>query len=466
MRFGEQGFEKAFAMLHGAFGLEQRRDIDLAVDTEQFREIERGERGLRILAFGDQHPDRGIGIDMVKDLRHGEELANGGGVLDRQRGEIGAERLRVVEQGADPQQRGLAGKIEPVFGVDPPTDGVLQLRCVHPEMDAAHAKAVGTHRGGEHEELPGTRLAGAARAILQHGDKRRERNQLCRVVSRQPVRGIRKGSGIAEVALKQTLHCGSMDMGGAQNRQCGMRGIDLFELRRVARQPQRLFAQPVVDAGRPADVGPPVHVVANPAGETERQRLQLAPTVWPAPRRCREEQGIERIARILRPAECRHCLAMLMVQGYRRAARIGDADRRFGHRAAAGGPGNRIALRGREQEGRVGGKDDMEQRVRPAPGKGRKLALIAEQRLKGLVVVVRRDWREQIEQAVGAAQQALAFQLGDQPCCARQRKAASFQCARNIEAELEHRIEQRRLGGSQMQHAKAFTQVSGAVHGR
>ena len=90
---GEQGIEKPLAVLHCAFGLEQRRNIDLVVDAEQLREKERGEHCLRVFAFGDQHADRRIGIDVVQDLRHGEELAHGGGVLDGERGEIGPQRF-------------------------------------------------------------------------------------------------------------------------------------------------------------------------------------------------------------------------------------------------------------------------------------------------------------------------------------------------------------------------------------
>ena len=71
-------------MFQRAFGFEQGRDIDLVLDPEQLGEIERSENGGRLFAFGDQHADRRVGIDMGEDLRHGEKLARRRGALDRQ----------------------------------------------------------------------------------------------------------------------------------------------------------------------------------------------------------------------------------------------------------------------------------------------------------------------------------------------------------------------------------------------
>ena len=144
----QQRIEKAAAMFHRAFGFEQRRDIDFVLDAEQPREIERSEHGLRLLAFGDQHADRRVAVDMVEDLRHCQELADGCGALYRQRGEVAAQRLHIGKQVAQTVERGTAGEIEAVVGVDAAADGVEQLRAVHPEMDPAHAEAIGTHRGG------------------------------------------------------------------------------------------------------------------------------------------------------------------------------------------------------------------------------------------------------------------------------------------------------------------------------
>ena len=93
----QQGFEETPAMFHRGFRLEQGRDVDLVGDAEQFREIERGEHGLRLLALSDEHADRRVGVDVLDDLRHREELPDGGGALDGERGEIAAQWLDLVK---------------------------------------------------------------------------------------------------------------------------------------------------------------------------------------------------------------------------------------------------------------------------------------------------------------------------------------------------------------------------------
>ena len=92
--FPEQRIEQSPAMFERLLGLEQRRDVDLVGDPEQVREVECDQHRRWLFAFGDQHADRGVGIDVLEDFRHRQELADRGRALDRQRGEIGAQRLR------------------------------------------------------------------------------------------------------------------------------------------------------------------------------------------------------------------------------------------------------------------------------------------------------------------------------------------------------------------------------------
>ena len=132
--------------------------------------------------------------------------------------------LRLVEQRADADQRGLAGEIEPVFGIDPAADGIVQLRGIHAEMDAAHAQPVGAHRGGEHQQLARGLVGGICAAFSSCGDDRRERHQPRRIVRGQPVGRIRQRVGIAEIAGEQRLHFGGMRLGGAQRRKRGRPG--------------------------------------------------------------------------------------------------------------------------------------------------------------------------------------------------------------------------------------------------
>ena len=126
-RLGQQGLQKAPAMFQRALCFKQGRDIDLALYPKQTREIKRRQHGGRLLALGDQHPHRAVGVDVVQDLGHRQEQPDGGGILNRQRGEIGAQRLGLRQQLAHFDQGGLAAKVQLAIGIDPAADGVLQL---------------------------------------------------------------------------------------------------------------------------------------------------------------------------------------------------------------------------------------------------------------------------------------------------------------------------------------------------
>ena len=86
---------------------------------------------------------------MIENLRHRQELADRGCALDRERREIAAQGLRLVDRLAHLLERGAAGEIEAVFGIDATADGVVKLRAVHAEMNPAHAEPIGAHRGGK-----------------------------------------------------------------------------------------------------------------------------------------------------------------------------------------------------------------------------------------------------------------------------------------------------------------------------
>ena len=145
---GEKRVEKAPAMFQRALGLEQGRNIDPVLDTEQPREIERGEHGRGLLALGHQHADRRIAVDMLQDLRHRQELAHGGAALDGQAGEVGALRLRIVQQVAQRRHGTAAGQVD-LGIVEFAADRVVQLLRVHAEMYPPHAEAVRAHRRGQ-----------------------------------------------------------------------------------------------------------------------------------------------------------------------------------------------------------------------------------------------------------------------------------------------------------------------------
>ena len=134
---------------------------------------------------------------MVENLRAGEKQADGGRVLYRQRGEIGAERPRPIEQFAHLHQRGLTGEIELALGIDAAADGVLQLRGVYPEMHPAHAQPIGAHRGGGGEQGEGGGIIGFGGEGFQIGDQRGEAGELVGVIGGEGVGGGGYLDGIA-----------------------------------------------------------------------------------------------------------------------------------------------------------------------------------------------------------------------------------------------------------------------------
>ena len=126
--FRQQGIEKAPPVFERGFGFEQGRDIDFVFDAEQPREIQRSQHGLRLFAFGDQHADRRIGIDMVQDLRHDQKLPHGGRGFDCQRAEIHPQRRGAGQHFAQPRQRAPAAPVERAIGIDAAAQGIVQLR--------------------------------------------------------------------------------------------------------------------------------------------------------------------------------------------------------------------------------------------------------------------------------------------------------------------------------------------------
>ncbi len=342
----------------------------------------------------------------------------------------------------------------------------MELRGVHPKMDAAHAETVSAHRGGQDQQAARRGLIGGSGGFLQPGDQRRQRDQLGRVILGQPVRRAGKIGRRRQVFPEQRLHLAGMGRGRPKLRQDRAGRIDPFELRGIAFQAQRLFTQAEMDAGRPADVGPPVHVVAHPGREAIGQRPEFTPPLGPALDGGREQQVVQAVPRILRAAQGRQDLAMLEVERDRGPFTLGDTDCRFRNRAAAGRIGHGVALRRGQQKGRVRGEDDVEQRMRPTPGEP--FIVRAEPRKpgEGGFVVRNPDRLQQAGQAVGAVEQAVALKLGRKPGRVAQRQAARFQIAGQFQAELENRVEQRRFGCALVQNAKAFAKLGAAGHRR
>lgn len=140
------------------------------------------------------------------------------------------------------------------------------------------------------------------------------------------------------------------------------------------------------------------------------------------------------------------------------------ADRR-GHRVVGKcGGGHGIGLRRVEQEGRVRGENRMEQRLLPARAELAEAVLLVEQGGDARQVRLGHGRRDETAQAHRTALQRLAFEFRDECGHVVKRQRACFQLARQIVAELEHRIEKRGLGGALVQRLEALAQLCNGLH--
>ena len=82
----------------------------------------------------------------------------------------------------------LAGEVQRSRRVQLAADGVVQLLGVYPEMDPAHAEAIGAHGGGQGLQGNGPRaVTCCARLGLQRGDIAFQAEQLSRIAGGEPV---------------------------------------------------------------------------------------------------------------------------------------------------------------------------------------------------------------------------------------------------------------------------------------
>jgi hypothetical protein len=106
----------------------------------------------------------------------------------------------------------------------------------------------------------------------------------------------------------------------------------------------------------------------------------------------------------------------------------------------------------------------MEQRLFPARAEGAETVFLVQQPADRIEVFGRVGRRDQPPQARGPALQRGAFQLGDQAFDVGEVQRATFELARKIVAELEHRIEQRRFGRPFMQLLEPRPQLADCLH--
>jgi hypothetical protein len=402
---------------------------------------------------------------VVQDLRHGQELADRGAGLDRQRGEVDAQRLHFGQQLAQARDRALAGNVERAFRVDPAAQGVVKLRGIDPEVDPPHAQAIRAHGARQRRQAHRhVAIFGSGGIGFQRGNQRRQAEQLGRIVGRQAVGRRCQSLGRIERARKQLGHFRSMGLRRIERGDQRVIGHQAGKPRRIGGQPARLFAQAECDRGVPADIGAAIHVIADPGGKAERQRPEIEPAARPALAGMGQQRGVDAVARMAGTLDRVAHFKVLEFQGD-----LGAVGRQGTHRGGQRivgqrGRGYGIGLRRIEQERGVRGEHRMQQRLFPAGAELAEAVFLVQQGGHARQVLVGIGRRHQPAQAPGTALQRLALQLGHQAFHVVERQGTGLQLAREIVAELEYRIEQRRFGGPLVQLAQTVPELCDGLH--
>jgi hypothetical protein len=204
-----------------------------------------------------------------------------------------------------------------------------------------------------------------------------------------------------------------MDLRRIERGKQRVLGRKAAQARGIRPQTARLFLQAERNRRVPADVGPAIHVIADPGGKTERQRAEIEPAARPALMRMGQQGRVDAVARGACPLDRVADLAMLEFE--RDRGRLcghganGCSQRIVGQRGA----GHGIGLRRIEQERGMRGKDRVEQRLFPAGAELAEAVFLVEEGGNTGQVLVRAGRREPA-QARGTALQRLALQLGDE----------------------------------------------------
>ena len=227
---------------------------------------------------------------MVQDLRHDQELADRGRVFDGESRHVRTQRLHRAKKFAHPHQRGLTCEVQLAIGIDAAADRVLKLRIVHPELDLAHAETIGAHFADHRDERAGGAVIRCRSGLgLKRGDHRLKAGELVRVGSGKAVGHAGQGFRIAEITGEFGAAAFGIE-GGAKKLSCNV-WRQRVEPCGISAQALRLFGKTEAQAGGPTDVGPPIHVIADPGREAERQRAEPAPVPGPLGLRFAQQVG-------------------------------------------------------------------------------------------------------------------------------------------------------------------------------
>ena len=225
-----------------------------------------------------------------------------------------------------------------------------------------------------------------------------------------------------------------------------MRGVDRFERGGISRQSLRLLRQPECNRVHPCNVRAPVHVITDPSGKTERQRIELVPTVGPFLLCCAQYRSHDAVARILCVGHRGHRAFVLVAKRDLGFDRVLCRRRRIARKCALC---DCRRLRGCQQERGVRCEDRVHARVRPCFAKG--IEIIARVARKIGQAGSTRFGVDQSAQARSTCIQRTLDQSIDQPFDTIQRHLAAFQRTRQIMRQLENGVEKRRLTGPLME---------------
>ncbi len=302
---------------------------------------------------------------MLQHLRDGQHQPCGGGLLRQQRAIVDGDGFNFGERGVDlRKQPAPPGRVvRRGRDAEPLAQRVVQLGRVQPHMGMRERQPM------RRKARPLHRQRLARRGIGGRGDGGGEQVQQGRGRRQGGVLPADHGLGEALHGLRRRSRRRGLDLrGDGRFRGAGARDDRrraIAERREPLDQPgqlQPLHAQPQPQRVLPADIRPPVRVVADPGGHDDRRGLQREGAFPPDRLPGLDQRGGERIERV--PPACDGDGGLVEFRLQRRRGRTMREP--FGQRRAAGGGGERGTGLRRQGEGRMRGEDRGE--ARPLDG--------------------------------------------------------------------------------------------------
>ena len=429
VRAAQRLLDHPYAALESLRRFEQRADLDLPLDAQQAREPERAEQRVAAFGFGDEEADGRRAVDVLDHRGGDHHQPRRRRLLGEQRAEVERGGLGLLERLVDAGEQGAtAGRIVGIVADAEPLSGdVVDLGRVQPHVGVGEAEPVRQQAGAGDREAERVIVGGGIETVGGGLEQRQERagleDRLLAPVD-QRAREARDLGGIAARGAGGDLLRDGLER-GAETGGEGGGARDRLDRGERAGELHLLHPEPEAERVVPADIGPPVGIIPDPAREQDRPRRQLLPVPRPDGARRAQQRGRERVDRV--PAARDRVGGEVELGSERDRFRPVGRERR--HRRAVGRDRDERAINGgRQREGRMGGEDGGE----PGP-----LDRLAEGReTDGAVVRIGAD------EAFGDLPEALAGRLAGQPDIGREPKRAA---AERVVAEDRDRVRERGL---------------------